>query len=127
MLCKESLKTTDTCCNGDCFNNTVNIYLSNTVLNSEKNWYGKLQSMMIHCYFAFLWKELTFQLDANLGSFHEEKKQGLFCCFCLQIFVSFMCQEEIPLQYSDSANAGEMRFSSSRLVTLTRSARHGQL
>ena len=26
---------------------------------------------MIHCYFAFLWKELTFQLDTNLSSLLE--------------------------------------------------------
>lgn len=42
----------------------------------------KPQSMMIHYYFAFLWRELTFQLNANLGSLLEGEKQRLFCCSC---------------------------------------------
>lgn len=42
----------------------------------------KLQTMMIHYYFAFLWRELTFQLNANLGSHLEGEKQRLFCCSC---------------------------------------------
>lgn len=52
--------------------------------------------MVMHCYFAFLWEELTFQLNANLEG--EGGTETLLLHLSTD-HGSFVCLEEIYLQY----------------------------